>query len=226
MLSYVRAVRKEVERALRQGTAAAGLSVDERKSEGQLVLQLRDDHNIYLADGHGIPWILHPLSVQPQSAREYLFGLQVVFTGPRERDQVLISAAMMLAVRIAAADSPTPLVRAEWDAQGVVDHAQPHWHIYPRPAAQVELNLAEAPELNGGDLQSLFWRTGGIHWAMAADWFVHAHAARAYEYDFKTIDSLANWLGGCLGYVRKQLEYIETKLPARKNYFEQITAGR
>ena len=193
------------------------LYVDESRSNGEWTLR-SDDPPLF--DGEEA-WTVLPLTVNAASAREYFFGLRVRFQTGRG-DRFLLSASMIVGARLVnkAPDPPNPLqpvVRAELDTNDR-SHAQPHWHIYGPSEASGE-PAGEDP------LSKLFSRIELVHWAMCAEWPILGNEPAAHSPKLATADCLAKWLGGCIAYVRSQLEYLESRIPARpRNYFESVAA--
>jgi len=105
-------------------------------------------------------------------------------------------------------------LRAEWDALKEDDvHAQPHWHIDYVDAVLTQKESSglvfeiEPQEFGMGHLEKvgdLISELSKFHYAMASSWHVKGDHLVKLEDE----DSLANWLEGCLGYIRSQLEFI------------------
>jgi hypothetical protein len=107
----------------------------------------------------------------------------------------------------------TPIMRAEWDSRQddespLVHHAQPHWHVYSSTVGPAEYASEGGPRF-GADIQafSLSQRHKGkdFHFAMASQWHVNGKGSHASDLE---VDSLLQWLEGCLAYVREQLTYL------------------
>lgn len=207
-----REIRGTIETSLKKNAGVDYLLVVERNGEWTLP----DKGGFLFDDGHGT-WALHPLGVKSAADRQYLFALRVRFLHGREQERYLTSASMMVAVRLAS-NELWPVVRAELDANGS-PHAQPHWHVYGRQLRDsVRGSLAS-------HFDAEFFGSPRIHWAMCAKWPERGGDLTAHALDFARNESLARWLGGCIGYVRAQLDYVESKMPPTpENLFERIAA--
>lgn len=113
----------------------------------------------------------------------------------------------------------TQLFRAEWDDydSGSISHPQPHWHFLTNRL--IERNAKEFTELLGKEKETFeeflnqeinkVIDLSKFHFAMNGDWAnsnLHTHSINSEI-------SLANWLGGLLGYLKSELEYMQKKHP-------------
>ena len=111
----------------------------------------------------------------------------------------------------------TQLFRAEWDDYNddTQTHAQPHWHFLSN--VSIEKTVSNFAELIP-DIKDTFEEVlkeeknkvidlGKFHFAMNGDWSnsgQHVHEI----YDAKL---LSNWFGGLLGYLKAELEFVDSK---------------
>lgn len=119
--------------------------------------------------------------------------------------------------------------RAEWyiPAKDNRKHAQPHWHVY-RTLQDAELikeemadfqSLATTKEVKdfGKDDTPLAQTVESpeekeapfekFHFAMASSW----HLNDQHQINFKTEQSLFNWLSRCISYIRQELNYVSIR---------------
>jgi hypothetical protein len=123
----------------------------------------------------------------------------------------LMSVSLVVFEGIDADDYKTPILRAEWASPSGADrapHAQPHWHIYtplPPPGHSTVLGAGSDSLLGAVALSPSLER---FHFAMASHW--HCGGAAPQVHHLTSIDhrGFADWLQGCLEYVRGQLAYI------------------
>lgn len=117
-------------------------------------------------------------------------------------------------------DRKTALFRAEWDdPDSATIHAQPHWHVYPRPIeskvnVMEDANLTREVELldfgtDQASPEDPRWKTASnFHYAMSARWApdgVGHHRANLSE-----IKEIVRWIKSCIGYSRDQLRWLFT----------------
>ncbi len=109
------------------------------------------------------------------------------------------------------------LFRAEWDdyGDGSSDHAQPHWHLLTNKAIENTVSsFAEiTPEIKDtfdevlNEERSKVIDLSKFHFAMNGDWTngkLHVHRISEEKI-------LANWFGGLLGYLKTELEFVDSK---------------
>ncbi len=113
--------------------------------------------------------------------------------------------------------------RAEWDIErAALDHAQPHWHVHGPPSGRPAgtqspgAGFAAFPASPGPSFltgteelapripDSIFYR---IHYAMASGW--HAGGQASIE-DIQQ-DMICQWLGGCIRYIRGQMQFLRDR---------------
>lgn len=157
-------------------------------------------------------WLTFSLLFVPTLARYRLEAISLfVFRGPigdREKDAFF---------------------RAEWyiPADDNKRDAQPHWHVYRTlqdkepPTDEVTdfhaFTSAEEVKEFGEEVDSSHPKTElakkknvpfeKFHFAMASSW----HLNDEYQRNFKTEQSLVDWLSRCIQYIRGQLNYVSTK---------------
>lgn len=188
--------RRRIETRLREYLNEPHLRVSVRPEHDGLIMLRLDPERTILDEG-GTPWLLRSLPVG-STVRSYWFGITARFEGYDDKE--LRSAAIVLACGLRSAE-PAPLARAECDVRDVM-HAQPHWHIYAKPAAAPVRGLEH------------------LHWAMAAQWASLGNSPLAHSSAIESDEQLARWIGGCAAYLVQQLGYLESRLPQTKNYFE------
>jgi hypothetical protein len=117
----------------------------------------------------------------------YWLGMQLKFELIQGEPRFL-GASLIVLRNALATDERTKVLRAEWERREEPEHrkhAQPHWHVY-------------ASELEQGDL-------GRFHLAMAACWHLGESESHYHE---PSPEGVASWMGGCVKYIRSQLEAI------------------
>lgn len=115
-----------------------------------------------------------------------------------------------------------PLLRVEWQwhpEDEVGAHAQPHWHIYHasvvRPVTRYFLVNEEAsrwePFADEVDEEEVQRGVGvpleRFHFALSASW--QDTSVRVPHYLALDACDVGAWTGGCLSYIRAQLEHLE-----------------
>lgn len=114
--------------------------------------------------------------------------------------------------------SKNQLFRAEWDdyQDGSALHPQPHWHFLSNKS--VEKSVSSFAEFAPDNINITFDQLlneekskiidlSKFHFAMNGDWnntSVHIHSVN-------NENSLAQWFGGLLAYLKTELEYIDEK---------------
>lgn len=114
--------------------------------------------------------------------------------------------------------SKNQLFRAEWDdyGDGSMNHPQPHWHFLSNKS--IENTVSSFAEIASDDIKDTFGEVlneeksktidlSKFHFAMNGDWnntFVHIHSVN-------NENSLAQWFGGLLAYLKTELKYIDRK---------------
>lgn len=108
------------------------------------------------------------------------------------------------------------LFRAEWDdyGDGINKHAQPHWHFLSNKVIENTVSsFAEIiPEVKDTFEEVLKEEKNKVidlnkfHFAMNADWINNKSHVHLINND----QILANWFGGLLGYLKGELEFVNT----------------
>lgn len=117
-------------------------------------------------------------------------------------------------------DSKNQLFRAEWDdyGDGNMNHPQPHWHFLSNKAIENtvssfadivsdDINIKDTFEEVLKEEKSKTIDLSKFHFAMNGDWnntSLHIHSVN-------NENSLAQWFGGLLAYLKFELEYINNK---------------
>lgn len=109
------------------------------------------------------------------------------------------------------------LFRAEWDdyGDGVNSHPQPHWHFLTNKTIENTVSeFAEIiPEAKDTFEEVLKEEKNKVvdlnkfHFAMHGDWINN----KSHVHPISDEQSLANWFGGLLGYLKTELEYLNDK---------------
>jgi hypothetical protein len=104
-----------------------------------------------------------------------------------------------------------PFFRAEWHcspADLLERHAQPHWHVYieqsPRSESAFDTEVVSEFRLDEVTSEISEAQTVPFHFAMSSSW--QEHGMDAHRQPVNTVLALQNWLNGCLGYIRSQLQ--------------------
>jgi len=116
------------------------------------------------------------------------------------------------------------LFRAEWDDYGNYNtkHPQPHWHFLSNKS--IENSVSSFAEIASDDIKDTFKEVlnegknktidlSKFHFAMNGDW----NNTSIYIHPVNNENSLAQWFGGLLAYLKTELEYIDTKRGASTN---------
>jgi len=111
--------------------------------------------------------------------------------------------------------SKNQLFRAEWDdyEDGSMNHPQPHWHFLSNKS--IENTVSSFAEITSDDTfekllteeKSKTIDLSKFHFAMNGDWnntSIHIHSVN-------NENSLAQWFGGLLAYLKTELRYIDSK---------------
>lgn len=109
------------------------------------------------------------------------------------------------------------LFRAEWDdyGDGVNAHPQPHWHVLTNKAIENTVSsFAEIiPEAKDTfeevlkDEKNKALDLSSFHFAMHGDWVNN----KSHVHLINNEQTLANWFGGLLGYLKTELEFVNSK---------------
>lgn len=100
----------------------------------------------------------------------------------------------------------TRILRAEWAGEGAptrdgTSHAQPHWHfssVLGRDEVTAE----------GADAVDLVLAMEHFHFAMCSTWHDHG----GHETAFQDTRAVANWICGCVSYVRDELRLVSGRM--------------
>lgn len=111
----------------------------------------------------------------------------------------------------------TQLFRAEWDdyCDGNTIHPQPHWHfltnkLIENSAKEFTELLSEEKETFMDFLDEEINKTVDLskfHFAMNGDWFI----SKKHVHEIHDENSLSSWFGGLLGYLKSELEFLQSK---------------
>jgi len=153
------------------------------------------------------------------SAELFWLGTTLVFKRELGRYR-LLSISLVIFKGDSFDEKKTPLLRAEWDNPDPAiptEHAQPHWHVYPRLLIRDSTNppRAEAVAFQSLDLSvldstqsedDLAWPTSAnFHYAMASTWQAEANGCQE---KLNELGRLLGWLNGCISYSRSQLDFL------------------
>ncbi|MCL5035963.1 MAG: hypothetical protein M1269_02490 [Chloroflexi bacterium] len=172
-----------------------------------------------------IPLLETELSESPDS---YWLALSIIFSPYVGRFKLNgISIKVFKGIR---SDTNKDLFfRAEWHSpknDNDTDHAQPHWHVHrafegikevydsidPIDSSKPE-DFGESIQSKEADLKSLP-SFDKIHFAMASTW----HINEGHKINFKE-ETLINWLGGCVNYIKNEIAYMTKK---RQDYLNNL----
>lgn len=150
-----------------------------------------------------------------------LFWLGTTLVFKRELGRYHLMSASLVIFKGDTFDEKTPLLRAEWDNPDpttTIEHAQPHWHVYPRfinrdwtNSQMVDTVTFQSFDLTAAgathsDVEDLAWPTSAnFHYAMASTW--HSEANGCQE-KLNELSRLLGWLTGCISYSRNQLNFL------------------
>lgn len=154
------------------------------------------------------------------SVRAELFWLGTTLIFRRELGRYrLLSVSLVIFKGDSFDEKKTPLLRAEWDnpdPASTTEHAQPHWHVYPRLINRgssnpqvVEVGVFQSLLSNTDVAHSeddLDWPTSAnFHYAMASTWQAEANGCQE---KLNELRRLLGWLNGCITYSRNQLNFL------------------
>ena len=144
---------------------------------------------------------------------DYWLFVEIIFHQPRG---ILITLSVFQGEE--SDDYKNQLFRAEWDdyGDGGTNHPQPHWHFLTNKS--IENTVSSFAEIASDNIKDTFEEVlneeksktidlSKFHFAMNGDWnntFVHVHLVNSE-------DSLAQWFGGLLAYLKTELKYIDSK---------------
>jgi hypothetical protein len=157
----------------------------------------------------------------------YWIGVQLKFIASRG-DSDFLSASIVIFQGALANAAKNRVLRAEWErsrASRPGPHAQPHWHVYmsvpgsSRPEPVTTLELAGDDGIVGGESRrgahvAREMAMTRFHLAMAARWHIAGLEAEDAIYQAPTDDNVAEWIGNCVEYTRRQLSYVSDKSPS------------
>lgn len=114
--------------------------------------------------------------------------------------------------------SKNQLFRAEWDdyADGNMNHPQPHWHFVNNKSIENTVNsfaemasdeLIDTFEEVLNEEKSKIIDITKFHFAMNGDW----NNSNTYIHTINDENTLANWFGGLLAYLKIELDYIDSR---------------
>lgn len=113
----------------------------------------------------------------------------------------------------------TQLFRAEWDdyCDGDSNHPQPHWHfltnkLIENSAKDFTELLSDEKETFVDFLDEEINKTVDLskfHFAMNGDWLT----SKKHVHKMNDENSLSSWFGGLLGYLKSELEFLQSKRP-------------
>ncbi|MFA5397471.1 MAG: hypothetical protein WC346_15790 [Methanogenium sp.] len=146
---------------------------------------------------------------------EHIFLISLGVTFVKLERRLFLFSGISLKVYKYSPENFNCFLRAEWDALKEDSvHAQPHWHVDYMDVVSTKketsgLALETEPQefVGMGHLEEvgdLISELSKFHYAMASSWHVEGDHLVKLEDE----DSLANWLKGCLGYIRSQLKFI------------------
>lgn len=154
-----------------------------------------------------------------------LFWLGASIVLKRQTGSYRIKSVSLVVFKGDAIDErKTALFRAEWDSQDSPTapiHAQPHWHVYPRLMKQLD-GLDDEQEETPQGSDPYYWReteqteedwqwpaSANFHYAMASRWHLDQRTGTSQE-DLSEIETLLNWMKGCITYSRQQLRFLHS----------------
>ncbi len=135
--------------------------------------------------------------------------------------QFLTPKGIMISISVFQGDEfdnkKVQLFRIEWDdyEKGDDSHPQPHWHFLTNKL--VEDNAKEFADLLGEEANTLstfidetvsrMVDLSKFHFALNADWA----NSTSHIHPINNEKKLSNWFGGLLGYLKKELQFLERK---------------
>jgi hypothetical protein len=142
----------------------------------------------------------------------------------REGRAYLVNATVLIFQGDAMDPEKIPLLRAEWDHVDnpeVVQHAQPHWHVYAGrinpmipggdegfvEEERIEEFALEAPVMASDSTQAQWEHAQWFHFAMAASW---QEDQGEPIYTQITEARLHKWLRGCISYICAEIRYLHS----------------
>jgi hypothetical protein len=153
-------------------------------------------------------------SVFPLLQREAeLFWMGAVLIFKRELGTYRLNSISLVVFKGDAIDErKTPLFRAEWDylEDHGVDHAQPHWHVYPRILDGKEESGQDFSDFRAAEIEDVGlvdpqWATASnFHYAMGSRWDVEA----GHQQSLADVEQISKWIKGCIEYCRTQLAWL------------------
>lgn len=95
------------------------------------------------------------------------------------------------------------VLRAEWAGEDEpgrdgISHAQPHWHLS---------SVLGRDEI-GAEVGELVPAMEHFHFAMCSSW----HDDGGHETAFRDTTAAANWICGCVSYVRNELQFVSDRM--------------
>lgn len=145
-------------------------------------------------------YFVHPLPGMAPQRHWAAVALDFQYADPVHN----LTSAQIIVFRGDPYGDKLPLFRAEWHCSPsdlTAPHAQPHWHVYPL-LEEIPTPTFGEPEVMDfpGDRRSVVSQALDFHFAMSSSW--HTDGADAHRHRIANSAMLANWLKGCLQYIR------------------------